>query len=268
MALQADAARWEGHDGERFATAEPSVRLLEDVPQLTEHLAPDELDAARRAVVAPVVTVARGVWDREALATAPHQPFGAIVLSGLIARHIDVGGYPGLSLHGAGDMLSARPRRRSTLPCGESWSATARSRLAILDDRFLVAARHWPRLVSGLFGQMQEQQDQLLLHLVLAEQPRVEDRLLLLFWQLSDRFGRMTPDGIVIRLSLTHEALGRLIGARRPTVTLALRTLTERGAVVRRPDRSWLVKEWPEDAAVTAAGLSEGTEPRPLGPDA
>jgi CRP/FNR family cyclic AMP-dependent transcriptional regulator len=136
----------------------------------------------------------------------------------------------------------------------------------VLDDRFLLAARRWPRLVTGLFTQMQEQHDRLLLQLVVAEQPRVEDRLLLLFWQLSDRFGKVTPEGIAIRLSLTHEALGRLIGARRPTVSLALRTLGERGALVRRADRSWLVREWPDDVAVTATGLTAGTEPRPLGP--
>jgi CRP-like cAMP-binding protein len=247
------------------AAQQDAVRLLDVLPGLAEHLAPQEALLARRAVVAPLVGLGAGAWERRSIAACPHRPFGAVVVSGLLARHVDVGGYPGLDMFGPGDLLSARELRHATLPCDETWSATVRSQLALLDDRFLVAARRWPRLVSALFTHMHEQHDRLMLQLVVAEQPRVEDRLLLLFWQLSDRFGKMTPDGIVIRLALTHEALGRLIGARRPTVTLALRHLAERGAVLRRADRSWLVKEWPDDATVAATALSPGTEPRPTG---
>jgi CRP/FNR family transcriptional regulator, cyclic AMP receptor protein len=240
------------------------IRLLDVVPQLSEHLSAAQADAARSEVVAPVLEVRRGAWPRETMSMREHHPFGAIVASGLLARTVDIGGYPGLDVYGAGDVVSARELHPSTLPCGESWTATVSARLAILDDRFLVAARRWPRLVSALVGLLGEQRDRLMLQLVIAQQPRVEDRLLMLFWQLSDRFGRVTADGIAIRLALTHEALGRLIGARRPTVTLALRMLCERGALERRPDRSWLVKELPQDTAVTAAVPSDGVLPRPL----
>jgi hypothetical protein len=76
----------------------------------------------------------------------------------------------------------------------------------------------------------------------------------------------VTSTGVVISLGLTHEALGRLIGAQRPTVTLALRSLGERGAVERRKDRSWLVIERPGDIALTAATLTDGCQPVPLAP--
>jgi CRP-like cAMP-binding protein len=255
------------HHDAAWAASDPGLqttRLLELLPALAEHLSPEDVARATQAIVAPVVEIPRGSWERTSISDGPNNPFGAIVVSGLLTRHVDIGGYPGLDLYGPGDLIAAGELRRATLPCGETWTATVRSRLAMLDDRFLVAARRWPRLVSALFAQLQEQHDRLLVQLVVAEQPRVEDRLMLLFWQLSDRFGKVTPDGIVIRLALTHEALGRLIGARRPTITLALRNLAERDALVRRADRSWLVKEWPDDAAVTATRLSAGTEPRPL----
>jgi CRP-like cAMP-binding protein len=255
------------HEGPSRAGEERVVRLLDVAPQLAEHLNDEQGRAARSAIVVPVVQLPRGPWDRAVLFDHEHRPFGAIVLDGLLARHVDVGGYPGLDVHGPGDMLAVRELRRHTLPCGESWTATVATRLAVLDDRFLLASRRWPRLVSALFGLLQEQRDRLMLQLVIAEQPRVEDRLLMLFWQLADRFGRVTPEGIVIRLALTHEALGRLIGARRPTVTLALRMLGERGALERRADRSWLVKEMPHDTALTAAVLSDGTLPRPIDVD-
>lgn len=247
------------HDGHQGA-----VRLLDVAPQLAEHLPEDQVRGARAALLAPTIELRRGAWEREEICHHPHHPFGAIVVSGLLARTVDVGGYPGLDVYGPGDVIGARDLRHTTLPCGESWSATVSSRIALLDDRFLLAARRWPRLVSAMFELLGEQRDRLMMQLVIAEQPRVEDRLLMLFWQLADRFGKVTRDGITIQLALTHEALGRLIGARRPTVTLALRMLSERSAIERRPDRSWLVKELPQDTAVTAAVLSDGTQPRPV----
>jgi hypothetical protein len=237
-----------------------AVRLLDVAPRLADHLDAEQARTAREAVTAPVVAIPRGPWDRAAIAEHPHRPFGAIVLSGLLARHVDIGGYPGLEVVGPGDTISARGLVTHTLPCLESWTATMPSRIALLDDRFLVAARRWPRLVSALFGLLGEQRDRLMLQLVIAEQPRVEDRLLLLFWHLADRFGTVTPDGIVVHLALTHEALGRLIGARRPTVTLAVRMLGERGALERCADRCWLVKELPGDRATSAADRA-GTQP-------
>jgi CRP/FNR family transcriptional regulator, cyclic AMP receptor protein len=46
----------------------------------------------------------------------------------------------------------------------------------------------------------------------------------------------VTGDGVVIGLRLTHEVLGCLVGARRPTVTLALKDLGAAGHVRRRDD--------------------------------
>jgi DNA-binding GntR family transcriptional regulator len=59
----------------------------------------------------------------------------------------------------------------------------------------------------------------------------------------------VTPDGIVVDLPLTHELIGRLVGGRRPTVTLALAELAENGVLVRRDEGGWLL---PRTAAATA----------------
>jgi hypothetical protein len=45
-----------------------------------------------------------------------------------------------------------------------------------------------------------------------------------------------------VPLNLTHESLGRLIGGRRPTVSLALKELASGGTLTRRPAGSWLVQ--------------------------
>jgi CRP/FNR family cyclic AMP-dependent transcriptional regulator len=240
------------------------VALLDVDPDLAAHVEPDQRARAQAIVSTPVVEVPAGPWDRSALAGQGERAFGAIVLQGLITRHLDVGGHPGLEFYGPSDLLGTWDLEAATLPAEESWTATVTTHLALLDDEFLAAVRRWPRLLTGLFQRTREQHDRLALQLVIAEQPRVDQRLLSLFWHLSERFGHVNSDGIILSLSLTHEALGRMIGARRPTVTLALKTLADRGAIVRRADRSWLVRERPSGEGRGEACLSGRAQPIPL----
>jgi CRP/FNR family cyclic AMP-dependent transcriptional regulator len=78
-------------------------------------------------------------------------------------------------------------------------------------------------------------------HLAVTQVTRVGERLLVVLWHLADRWGRVTPEGVALALPLTHETLGRIVGARRPAVTTALRELTQRGLVTRGAGRSWLL---------------------------
>jgi CRP/FNR family cyclic AMP-dependent transcriptional regulator len=233
----------------------PAVWLLDVLPELVEHLDPQQAYIAGHTVTAPVVSLAPGDCERSDLLPTGVQPFAAIVLSGVLSRHVDIGGHPGLCFFSRGDVIGSAALRDEALTVGEAWSIAIPARLAILDDRFLVAARRWPRLVSGLVSLIQEQHDRLTLHLVIAQQPRVETRVLALLWHFAERFGRVTSEGVVVDLAMTHESIGRLIGAQRPTVSLALKELRRRGAGERRADGSWLITE--------PATAEMGTAPSP-----
>ena len=50
----------------------------------------------------------------------------------------------------------------------------------------------------------------------IACQPRLEVRLVLFFWHLAARWGRVEPNGIRLTLPLTHRLLGQLVAAERP----------------------------------------------------
>ena len=113
--------------------------------------------------------------------------------------------------------------------------------IAVLDDRVLAAMRQWPRMIASLFALAMRQLERADINAAIGRLERVEDRLLGFFWLLADRWGRRGPDGIAIEQPLTHEAIGHLIGARRPTVSLGLRALSERGTLHRRIDGSWLL---------------------------
>lgn len=71
--------------------------------------------------------------------------------------------------------------------------------------------------------------------------PRVEERILSLLSHLAGRWGQVTAQGVTLTLPVTHEVLGALIGARRPTVSLALLALDQQQLLSRREDRSWLL---------------------------
>jgi hypothetical protein len=66
---------------------------------------------------------------------------------------------------------------------------------------------------------------------------------------LADRWGRVTLDGVVVPVRLTHDMIGRLVGAHRPSVTTALSELSRAGRISRLPD-GWLLRGDPPSAAI------------------
>lgn len=121
------------------------------------------------------------------------------------------------------------------------WTVAAPTTIALLDERLVVAVRTWPGVSTLFMRRAACQVARAATHRAIAQLPRVETRLLALFWHLAERWGRVSPAGVIVPLTLTHETAGRLVGARRPTVSLALKELARQNAVIRRPDGSWLL---------------------------
>ena len=113
--------------------------------------------------------------------------------------------------------------------------------MAVLGDELLPALRGWPSLAAALVARAARRAARVELQRGISQLPRVEDRLLALLGHLAERFGRIAGDGVVVPVGLTHEMLGRMVGARRPTVSLALKHLDQDGAVLRRGDGAWLL---------------------------
>jgi len=223
--------------------ASPStVGLLEIEPDIGSFLTSEERAAVSEAVSVPVATVLKGDFT---LLGEP-ESFAAVVLDGMLLQRLQVGHRVASRLLGPGDILAVGGTVRSALLREAECRAAAPSKLALLDDGVFSAARRWPRLMAGLNARIGDQSERLAIQLVICQLPRVEDRLLALLWLLAESWGRVTPMGTLVPVSLTHDALGELIGARRSTVTLALNELTERGAIVRQ-DGSWLLLESPPE---------------------
>ena len=206
-----------------------TVALLDAQPELASFLTGEERALAARLVV-PVLTVEVGEVDLHALLTEAGA-FAAIVLNRILLYRLRIREQSALALVGPGDMVALTGSPRSALLSDGGYRATGPTHLALLDDRVLMAARRFPRLVAGLHARTAEQHERLTTHMAICQLARVEDRVLAMLWLLAESWGRVTASGTTLPLTLTHDTLGELIGAKRPTVTLAL---TELGATRRR----------------------------------
>ena len=127
------------------------------------------------------------------------------------------------------------------MPFEIRWRVIQPVRLAVVDQRMSAVSAKWPALMHGIVQRAVERSHALALNVAIHCLQHVELRLLVLFWHLADRFGRVTTDGIVIPLKLSHADLAELVGSQRPSVSTHLSRLRARDEVVRREDRTWLL---------------------------
>ena len=137
-----------------------------------------------------------------------------------------------------------------------TWTALQPVRLAVLDRRITAVMGRWPELVSAIVARAVRRSFELATNQATSHLTRVDARLELLFWGLADRWGRVGPDGVVLELPLTHQVLGRLVGAQRPSVTTALSDLARRGVIERRDDGAWMLRGDPPGDPAGDAGVA------------
>ena len=217
------------------------IHLLAADPDLGHGIPAGDRALAQRLVVADAYFIAPGPWAPGGLCQ-PDAPAACLVLlEGAVTREVSLADRRSAGLLGPGDILRPARPGESMLPHEVSWRATEQSSVAVLDERFVLATRRWPSLGTNVTQRLLDQSERLATHVAIAQLARVDQRVLALLWHLADRWGRMTADGVVVPLKLTHEALGRLVGAQRPTVTLALAELGGSGAVTRSSTGGWLL---------------------------
>jgi CRP/FNR family cyclic AMP-dependent transcriptional regulator len=231
-----------------------AVRLLEADPELGALLSPARRAQAERELLVSTHRLSLGPWDVTRLSGAKADHVGLLVLDGVLSRELVVADQVSTELLGPGDLV--RPwQRESTvglLPVQAVWSVLSTVTLAVLDRRFAAEAARYPEITAALFGRLDERSVRLATTQAISQLTRVDRRLMALFWHLAERWGRVSGDGVLVPLALTHWILGQLVGARRPTVSTALSELANREELIRRPDGSWLLRDDPPDAETLA----------------
>jgi CRP-like cAMP-binding protein len=218
-----------------------TICLLEADPAFAQDIPEDDLPRARRALVVPTAGIPSGRFDLAGVAARHGDTALLLVLSGALARDIRVLDRTTTQLFGPGDLIAAGTLGPECLNAVVTYHAEEPGRVALLNARFHAAARVWPSLTSIVQHRLANQSRRIAVQAAILALPRVESRVLAILWHLADVFGSVRPEGVLVPLQLTHERLGRLVGAQRPTVTLALRRLGEAGDAV-RVSEGWMLR--------------------------
>jgi hypothetical protein len=221
--------------------------LLELDPDLGMLLAEDRRAAARHELRVAVHVLETGPWEVERLSATSPDHIGLLVIDGVLAREVLVSDTVSTELLGPGDVI--RPwhlhETASLLRYAVRWNVLTRSRIALLDRRAAAQLATYPEVNAAVIDRVNERALRLAITQAISQLNRVDRRLLALFWHLAERWGRITPEGVALPMTLSHRMLGQLVGARRPTVSTALSELVKEGEVARRKDGTWLLTGTP-----------------------
>ena len=219
-----------------------TVKVFEHDPELLDGLDPADAEAARAAGVAPLLNLGTGAWTppRGALS---NRVLGLLVLDGLLVRSVEMDGTLCPELLGRGDLLRPWDDGPEQLDLGlpASWKVIEPATLAVLDGRFVDTLRRWPWISQALVARCVQRSRSIAVRTAIPQIRRADDRLRMLFRELSARWGRVTPHGVLVPLPLTNQLIAQLVCLRRPTTSSTMTRLARDGEIVRRPGSGFLV---------------------------
>lgn len=222
------------------------IPLLEADPDLAEHMTPDARDQATGLIHVRVFRVAKGEWTPPQI---DHGALGLLLLEGLMVRTLRLGDVSSSEVVGPSDII--RPWENDLIPSLApgltSWRVLEPVRIALLDRRATTLIGRWPELNAAVGGRLLRRARSLAYLMAAQHFLRVEDRLLATLWHLASMWGRVTLTGTVVPFRLTHETLASIVGAQRPTITLAVRSLTDQGRLIRDERRCYTLVGAPPD---------------------
>lgn len=255
---------------ERLEYAPHAVSLLDADADLGTGIDSKEFDEARRRAAAHVLEVDGPRWDPSGLSIEGTDGWlGMFVIDGLLMRRVTVASRAACEIFGAGDIF--RPwdedGEYDPLVIEVDWLVLRPTRLAILDRSFAIRVARWPAISAKLLQRAAGRARHLALIQAVTHLPRTHARLLLLFWLLAERWGKMGSDGVLIKLPLTHQVLAMLVGSHRPTVTIALQKLNREGLLIRESSSRWLLThlamerlQAPDSLSLIGGAEEEATE--------
>jgi CRP/FNR family transcriptional regulator, cyclic AMP receptor protein len=224
-----------------------AVRVLDADPDLGVGIDRADWQAAVAVSVAPEFAFDRGPWRF----FPPPDPggFGALILEGLILIRIDAGPRSHIEMLGQGDLISpwAGTGAELSAPSVVTASVVSGARVALLDRRFALRTARWPEIHGALIRRCIERSRRLSLQSAINALPRIEERVEVTLWELAYRFGRVTPDGIVLELPISHSQLADIVAAQRPSVSTAVVRLEDRARIARIERRTLLLRGEPPE---------------------
>jgi len=215
------------------------VQLLECDPDLAEGLTSEENDRACRSLAVQKVELKKGAWGPN-LGTDKAGHIGYLVCTGLLVRRVQVGKGSSVELLGHGDLLRPWQEDISSF-CTSSWEVLQAAEVLHLGPQVATMLRDFPAVFANLVGRGLRRSRALAADAAVSSIVGLDGRLLILLWQLAERWGTTTEDGVRLEVHLPHRVLAELTGSRRPSVTTALTLLQESNRLATADDGTWLL---------------------------
>ncbi|HEU4974844.1 MAG TPA: Crp/Fnr family transcriptional regulator [Baekduia sp.] len=212
------------------------VRVFDLDPELVDDLDSQTATHLRHRMVARRLWLERGTWEPRFDERECRSHLGLLVLDGLLVRTMRLAGRECSEVVGPGDLI--RPWDSDdggSVECVSQWRVLQPAVCANLDAAFAARIARWPGINAALLRRSTRRARSLVYQATIAHVRHAETRILLLLWQLADRWGRVTPDGVLVPAPLTHQLLAQLTCLQRPTVSGALSRLAEAGELTRVP---------------------------------
>lgn len=221
------------------------ANLLHADAGLAGVLSPAQLAHAAAHTQVQTRMVSVGDWDPIAPCGASSNWLGLLVLDGFLSLETSYGEESSLEIVGPGDLL--RPwddGLEYPLPAiTNHWRVLTPATVALLDGELAARIAPWPALTAEILARAGRRARWLTARLAISQQVHIRDRLLYLFSRLASRWGAPSAAGTSVPLPLTHEQIAKLIGAQRPSVTIAVGELSKQRLLTRLPDRTWLIED-------------------------
>lgn len=222
------------------------IQLLDADPELADNMRPEARDLATELLRTPVFRVPKGAWKPAAI---DHGATGLLLLEGLMVRTLRLGRVASCEVVGPSDII--RPWEKdlipSLVPTLTDWRVLEPARVALIDGQATKVIGRWPELSAAVGGRLLRRSRSLAYLMAAQHFVRVEDRLLATLWHLASMWGRVTLQGTVVPFRLTHDMLASIVGAQRPTITIALQSLVRQERLTRDGSRRYVLVGDPPD---------------------
>ena len=218
-------------------------RVFERDPDLLEGFDAHTAATLRSQIVTRRLHVDAGPWEPSWADGEVDGHLGLLVIDGVLVRTLRLVGRECSEIVGPGDLI--RPwdgeAPDESVPGASHWRALHATTLASLDARFAMRVARWPTIAAALLARSTQRCRSLVHQATIAHVRSAEARVLRVLWHLADRWGRVTPNGILVPVALTHQLLAQLTCLQRPTVSSAVGQLSQQGQITRLSERGWLL---------------------------
>lgn len=212
-----------------------TVPVLRADPGLADGLSPGERAVAERTLRAPLLTLRDGAVPRAGRSTTAY-----LLIDGMLLRRVSLGEGCSVELLARRDVLFPAREDAASFVRSE-WKAVEPVRMAAIDLAPDAAIWRWPPIGTAITMRAVDRTRALAVQAAIMSTVGVEERLHSLLWVLSERWGRVTSEGVALELKVHQQVLAEMVGARRPTVSMALGNLCERGLLARPEPGCWVL---------------------------